>query len=57
MAPLPPIPVDDPFFPAEFLNTKAIYEMHQGLPRAGRSNNILPLLIGPKEQGKDYVVG
>jgi len=57
MAPIPPLLVESAFRPAVFSNTEAIEKLHNNIPRAGYSNNLLPLILGPKQQGKDYVKG
>ena len=57
MAPLPPREVQPPYVPVIFSNTDAIIEMHKGLPRMGHTNNILALVNGTSEEGREYITG
>jgi hypothetical protein len=57
MAPLPPIEIQKAFQPPLFVNTNAIYQMHNDLPRAGYTNDVRVLFNGPKDQSREYIIG
>jgi hypothetical protein len=40
-----------------FENTRAIESAHFGVPRAGRTNDVMKLIFGTQEEAQDYVVG
>lgn len=44
------------YFPV-FENTAAIESAHNGIPRAGHTNNVMVVVTGTKEEATDYIVG